>query len=184
MSKVVRFLMGAFSLLFLTAGMSGCQQEGIIPARDMSTLFAEFYTIDAMVDVSMEHGMDKRLNVDSLRMYRPSLEAMGYTDEDFRTSLNYYLHRPEALEKILDQAWKKLDDEATHAMENEEEVSAENETVQVTGIDEVWEDGKPVREQEVALDSAASPTEKKAPRRQQRKKLTKQEMKQLEKELK
>ena len=90
---------------------SGCKDEGIIPPDEMASLLASFYQADAYVELAQEdvHGKDP---FDSLRIYRPLLEERGYTDEDFRVALEYYLHNPKTLVKICEKARDQLEREA------------------------------------------------------------------------
>ena len=177
MDILVKRLLIFLSFLLLT----GCQPEGIIPPRDMSSLVAAFYQADATID-EVEEGSHGRLNFDSLRVYRPILEARGYTDEDFRTSLDYYLHEPRTLEKIFTQARNELLKMADR-QPGEDLVDMEDreEPVLQEGVEkedlELEEELKEAQE-EKALERKVTK------QRRQRKKMSRQELKELEKELK
>jgi len=100
-------VIGKLILVFLSFSLMGCEPEGIIPPKDMTSLIAAFYQADATLDEWQNVGSG-RMNFDSLRVYRPILEAHGYTDEDFRASISYYLHDPKTLEKICTRARDEL----------------------------------------------------------------------------
>lgn len=160
---------------------SGCKDEGIIPPDEMASLLASFYQADAYVELAQEdvHGKDP---FDSLRIYRPLLEERGYTDEDFRVALEYYLHNPKTLVKICEKASDQLELEADKGMgdliDDEEEPIAEEEAV------ELAEGAEPRAEQELSPADSSDRPVKKAPKRKRRKKMTKQELKELEEQLK
>ena len=190
MGRITKIILcAAFALSILTA--TGCKPEGVIPPKDLSSIFAEFYLADATIEVVQESG-SKSMPFDSFRVYRPILEARGYTDEDFRTSLNYYLHDPKTLMKICTNARDELlkrADMAANArfvddQDNEEEQELEERTAPEKRIPQAVQEGA---EPEIEkLDAAPDTNEKpvrKAPQRKKRQKMTRQELKQLEKEL-
>lgn len=187
MKRVVKFYF--CSAVFLSL-LSGCQPEGVIPPKDMSSLIASFYEADATIDL-LQEGAPSRANFDSLRVYRPLLEARGYSDEDFRRSVDYYLHEPKKLMKVFTQAHdalQKLADQQTAALHEEIEEGdtkdrdATEREPQV--VHELQEGTEPAIEKLDEPTDASSRPERKQPERRQRKKLTKQELKQLEEELK
>ena len=170
MDILVKRLLIFLSFLLLT----GCQPEGIIPPRDMSSLVAAFYQADATID-EVEEGSHGRLNFDSLRVYRPILEARGYTDEDFRTSLDYYLHEPKTLEKIFSQARDELLKMADRQPgEDLLDVEDREEPVLQEGVEK----------EDLELEEEKALEQKVTKQRRQRKNMSRQELKQLEKELK
>lgn len=177
------------SAVFLSL-LAGCQPEGIIPPKDMSSLIASFYEADAAIDLVQE-GAPSRTNFDSLRVYRPLLEARGYSDEDFRRSIDYYLHEPKKLVKVFTQAHdelQKLADRRSAGLleENEEGDTMDRDATErkPQAVHELQEGAEPAIEKlDEPTDASARP-ERKQPQRRQRKKMTKQELKQLEEELK
>ena len=176
------FLGSVFFLALLSA--TGCQPEGIIPEQDMTMLIADFYRADATIDILQERGSE-RLPYESLRIYRPILEARGYTDSVFRASLDYYLHEPKTLVKICTKARDELQRLAD--MKPEERFvdveDRESPTMDEGSLPELMEGAEPAIEKlDAASDSGDRPL-RKAPQRKQRKRMTRQELKQLEKEL-
>jgi hypothetical protein len=178
-----------FPALFLSLlSATGCRPEGIIPPQDMAALIADFYRADAVIDVVQESG-SKQLHYDSLRVYRPILEARGYTDSVFRVSLDYYLHDPKTLVKICTKARDELQRVAEQRpgelfvdeVDREEPTVEEGEVpVERPGLREGAEPD--IEKVEPAPDTNEKPVRKRLERKQ-RKKMTRQELKQLEKEL-
>lgn len=174
-------LVKSFLILLSFLSLTGCQPEGIIPPRDMSSLVAAFYQADATID-EVQEGSHGRMNFDSLRVYRPILEARGYTDADFRTSLDYYLHEPKTLDKIFTQARDELlkmadrqpDEPLLDDVDREEPVLQEG----VEKEDLELEEERMEEQEEKALERKVTK------QRRQRKNMSRQELKQLEKELK
>lgn len=157
---------------------SGCKPEGIIPPDEMASLLASFYQADAYVEMAQEstHGIDP---FDSLRIYRPLLEERGYTDEDFRIALDYYLHHPQTLVKICQKTSDQLDREADKGagdLIDEEEASLDD---QEAGI---AEEAETQSGQKVAP-SDSDNSVKKTPQRKRRKKMSKEELKELQEQL-
>ena len=157
--------------------LTGCkEEEGIIPPAEMSALFAEFYLADAGVEKAQEDGSKEMRYVDSLRVYEPILEAHGYSKEAFRTSLNHYLHDPAKLTKIFQRTCTQL------------EALADQEVGQLD-MEDAGEVDEPSGLPGPALmegtePEAEKPVEKTRPQRKMRKKMTRDELKQLEEELK
>ena len=174
-------LLKSFLVFLSLVTLTGCQPEGIIPPKDMSSLVAAFYQADATID-EVQEGGHGRMNFDSLRVYRPILEARGYTDEDFRTSLDYYLHEPKALEKIFTQARNELLKMADRQPgEDLVDVEDREEPILHEGVEK--EDLE--LEEELKEEQEEKALERKVTKqRRQRKKMSRQELKQLEKELK
>jgi len=177
------------SAVFLSL-LAGCQPEGIIPPKDMSSLIASFYEADATIDLIQE-GAPSRANFDSLRVYRPFLEARGYSDEDFRRSIDYYLHEPKKLMKVFTQAHdalQKLADKQSAALleENNESDTMDRDATEREPqvLHELQEGAEPAIEKLDEPSDVSDKPERKQPQRRQRRKMTKQELKQLEEELK
>lgn len=160
-------LIGLFFLL------SGCRPDGIVSRDDMASLMADMYLADGCVDLAG----NPRQQWDSLDVYGPLLEIHGMTLEEFGASLDYYFRRPDDLLKIYHSVMKRLEAEGKQIGEQEQEEILE-------GVEEVEEEVTPVWED---LDEAAKPEEERpAPvskRKNARKRVSKQDWKELEKEL-
>ena len=158
---------------------SGCSQEGIIPSGEMEALLTEFYLADAAVDIAMEQTPGGASNYDSLRIYRPILEKHGFTEEDFRVSLDYYLHNPKRMTRILEHTCVALEEAADRSPGALEEEEVEG--VELVPVDDRVPEPTLRRDMETR-DTGAQ--QKPALQRKMRKKMTKQDLKKLEEELK
>jgi hypothetical protein len=190
MGRITKIIWCAALALSILA-VTGCKPEGVIPPKDLSSIFAEFYLADATIEVVQESG-SKTMPFDSLRVYRPILEARGYTDEDFRTSLNYYLHDPKTLMKICENARDELLKRADMAanerivddVDHEEEQQLDERPAPEKRVPQAVQEGtEPELEKRDATPDTGDKPARKAPQRKKRQKMTRQELKQLEKEL-
>lgn len=161
-----------FCALLLTAG---CRPEGVIPADDMEALFRSFYLADAAVELKNETDGTER-NADSLQVYLPLVEQMGYTEEDFRTSLDYYLHHPNQLSAMFQRISRRL---AQDAENPEAEIAREETSAEVAAEVSV---GVAAEVTESEADEAPADTLSTRPRRT-RKKVNDKDLKRLEEEL-
>lgn len=173
--KKIYFLL----LVALTLPLTGCsEKEGIIPSSEMSAIIADFYYADSAVEMAQEDGSKEMRYVDSMKVYEPILEAHGFTKDDFRVSLSYYLRDPKKLNKIYQRAAAQLEALAEAkpgvVMTDEEDVTVEE------GSEPAIEKEEGTVMEEAQKDKAP----KSRPQRKMRKKMTKQELKQLEEELK
>ena len=93
----------------------------------MVTLFSEFYEADACIETAGDRTSEISRQVDSLRVYQPILAHHGYTREDFRTSLEYYLRRPDDLSSIFDKVHARMVRNAEEAERQAAALKAEEE---------------------------------------------------------
>ena len=179
MKKSARFCIVA--LFFVLSGTVSCRPEGIIPPDVMESLFTDFYRADALIDLANEQHSDAPVRVDSLRVYLPVIERQGYTKEEFRTSMDYYLRHPDDLSKIFSRVKARLDNEAKAAGKriSLEDLEREEEAVE--------EEERPSEGSEPQIERAEDTTQVRGVRKDRpvkRKKVSKKELKQLEEELK
>lgn len=69
---------------------SGCQEQRVIPDKDLVNIFHDAYLANAYID---ESGISD----DSLYLYEPIFERYGYTVEDMRHTLKTFSERKSAL---------------------------------------------------------------------------------------
>lgn len=199
-STVKKWLFAGLLCLLLLP--SGCRPEGIIPPGDMETLFAAFYMADASIETLNATSGTPTFRPDSLRVYQPIIEGHGYTEDAFRASLDYYLHRPSDMVKMFKHVRVRLEQEADRPVEQldtedagEEEIDPEEADGAVTkhprGI--VKEGVEPELEREPGdlpevkrvPDLVPKPEKKPDPKpSRKRKKMSKEDLKRLEEELK
>ncbi|MBQ7222873.1 MAG: DUF4296 domain-containing protein [Bacteroidales bacterium] len=99
-----RILYPVFVSLLLI--LSGCAQHKRISPRNMEKIFYDIYRIDEMV--LFEPPFDSM--ADSTAIYKSIFEHYGYTVEDFTSSVDYYLKKPDQFRKILKKVRKRLFD--------------------------------------------------------------------------
>ena len=178
------FLAGLLGLLLLPVG---CRPDGVIPSKDMESLLAEFYLADACIETMNASGSDSRITPDSLRVYLPILVQHGYTDTMFQQSLAYYLHRPKELVSIYKHVRARLEkaaDEPLPLFDDSDQIVAEEDVAAPEETSAVQEGTEPAIEkiEKVIEDRPASlpPPKKKS----NRKRMTQNDLKRLEEELK
>ena len=180
-------LFPTFLLFGIVLMSSGCQPEGIIPRDDMVSLLCEFYKADACIDAA-NASYSRVQGLDSLRVYQPIVEQYGYTKEIFRSSVEYYLHRPDDLNKIFKKVAARLKKEA----EKMSDVYADDGMIQEEQED-VLDEQEEIREgvepeiekpDELKLEKPVPVEEQKAPKKSTRKKMTKKDLKRLEEAMK
>ena len=171
-------------LFSVLPAVSACRPEGIIPPDAMVSLFTEFYQADATIELTNEISAASPVRVDSLRVYLPIIMEKGYTKEEFRASMDYYLRHPDDMSKIIGKVKARLDHDAKEAgkrldlqaLDLEEEVE-EEETVE-----ERRAEGTEPKLEQVEDSLPVKGVRKDKPVR--RKKVSKRDLRKLEEELK
>lgn len=195
--KVKYFYWACFVCLLLSS--SGCKPEGIIPPREMETLFAEFFRADACIETYNATSREGPLRLDSLYVYLPILERHGYTKDEFRASMTYYLHHPDDLSAMFDRVHDRLEKDLDapsvmdrlDAEESEEKFIEEKPALAPDKEPAVEEGVEPAIEKEgkkldkkKELPEAEEKVIEKPARKNARKRMTKEDLKRLEEELK
>ncbi len=96
------FHIPAALLLFLLMSCSG--NEKIIPQKTMTQIVGEMYLADQYI----EERPHLRAQTDSLIVYEAVTQRHGYSFADYRTSVQYYLTKGDALKNIHVKARKQL----------------------------------------------------------------------------
>lgn len=81
------------ALSFLSCG----RKDKVIPRDDMARIYAEMFVLDQKIS----QESDIRRKADTLLVYEPVFEAYGYTSDDYRASMAYYIKDPDRYVKIL-----------------------------------------------------------------------------------
>ncbi len=92
-----------YILVLATIAITSCRPKNIIPRDDMADIYYDFYRADIYLDINDMHDLG-----DSVSIYVPIIESHGYTMEDYITTVDYYLHKPEIMTKIFKQTESKL----------------------------------------------------------------------------
>lgn len=87
---------------FITLTVS-CTPENIIDREDMANIYYDFYMSDAYLS-----DLDMMNLGDSVHIYIPIIEKYGYTFEQYQTSVDHYLHKPEILIKIFKEVEDRM----------------------------------------------------------------------------
>lgn len=92
-----------FSMLFVF--FSSCSEnKNVIPQKTMSAIISEMYLADKYIENIPEY----RAQMDSLYLYEAVTARHGYTYDDYRTSVKYYLQKGDALKKMHKKAKELL----------------------------------------------------------------------------
>lgn len=82
-----------------------CGERGIIPKDVMAQIYYDMY----MNDQAIKSKYIYRRMSDTLHVYTPIFEKYGYTEEDYRRSVEHYLLNPEKFEKIFKRTLQDLE---------------------------------------------------------------------------
>ena len=107
--NLISILLLACVLLVGGLSLSSCTPKGIIPSKDLTDIYYDFYMADAYFESKRTTDLG-----DSVMIYVPIIEKHGYTLDDYQTSVDYYLHHTEDLIKILKNTEKKIKDRAAY----------------------------------------------------------------------
>ena len=76
-----------------------CSEGGkVIPRSKMAKIYADMFIVDAWITAA---PYESRKLADSTRVYEPIFNDYGYTTEDYRASVSYYLQDPDRFSRIL-----------------------------------------------------------------------------------
>ena len=168
-------------LFSVLPAVSACRPEGIIPPDVMVSLFTEFYQADATIELTNEIAAASPVKVDSLRVYLPIIMEKGYTKEEFRASMDYYLRHPDDMSKIIGKVKARLDQEAKEAGKRIDPMSLDMEEEE-DAVEERRAEGTEPKLEQLEDSLPVKGIRKDKPVR--RKKVSKRDLKKLEEELK
>ena len=86
--------------------LQGCSQEGIIGKKTMAAIVEEMFIADQYLDKTP----DMLAQTDSLSVYPAILAKYGYTVEDYRNSIEYWLQEGGEYNNILKAAQKSMEE--------------------------------------------------------------------------
>ena len=88
-------LVSAFAVLLL----AGCNEKDgkVIPRGTLAEIYAEMLVVDQWI----ANDMSLKRQADTSFVYAPILEKYGYTPDDYRKSVDHYMHDPERYSRIL-----------------------------------------------------------------------------------
>lgn len=85
-------------LLAVVCTFVSCRREGkVIPRSRMAEIYAEMFVADQLIaqDASLRRTADTTL------VYEPIFQKYGYTSDDYRASVEYYIKDPDRYARIL-----------------------------------------------------------------------------------
>jgi len=103
--RVTIFLMAA---VMAVSTLSCSRGPEVIPKRQMEKIYHDMFLADQWLLDSQER-IEK---ADTTWFYEPIFEEYGYTVEDYRASVDYYLSDPKRYAEMLDRVVKGLEEES------------------------------------------------------------------------
>lgn len=103
--------------------LGSCTPDGVIPEDEFSQIYADFLLFDQWI--YSRPGL--RSMADTSLVYEPILNRYGYTTEDYRTSMKYYMNEPEEYEKILEGTVDIFDEKLVQLEERRKELQRQKE---------------------------------------------------------
>lgn len=111
----------AVTASMLLSVLSSCRDSGVIDEDDMAKIYAEMLMTDQWINTTPSL---KRI-ADTSLVYEPILRKYGYTSEDYRYSLNYYLEHNKDFADIMQKTLAIL--ESRQAALEKEKIRLEEE---------------------------------------------------------
>lgn len=99
-----RYIAIALASFVTVLSLNSCGKDGVIEEEDMSQIYAEMLITDQWINTTP--GV--RMIADTSLVYEPILKKYGYTSEDYRRSVEYYLNDPEVYAEIMNETVKIL----------------------------------------------------------------------------
>lgn len=102
--------------------LAACRNNGIIPENDMVRVLTKVY-----INEGLMLEIDRSNVPDNMLFYEPIVEQLGYTREQFDSSVRYYSYHPEILDRIYDEVISDLTQIETRiaeAIEHQAEVNS------------------------------------------------------------
>ena len=81
-----------------------CSRGGVIPQKDMVRIYKDLY----MADQWIKEATTRSRVADTSYVYRPIIARYGYTEDDFRASIDYYTDRPKEFAGIFEMVAGEL----------------------------------------------------------------------------
>lgn len=105
-----RIIYTFFILSLAVFSLVGCNKDKakVIDKSDMAKIIADLYLADQI----LEEGTEKRVQADTMLVYMPIIEKYGYTLNDYKKSIEYYLQKDDTYKKLHIKAKGILSDRA------------------------------------------------------------------------
>ncbi len=125
----IRTILRLILPVMVVTAVMGCGEEGVISKGAMANIVAEMYLADQYI----EKNPEMMGQTDSLAVYPAVIEKNGYTVEEYKASVRYYLQRDDEYNLILKSAMASMEE---YVKELEEEV--EKQVKMQRGPDKWW----------------------------------------------
>ena len=120
MKVSARILLAVVSAILFVAACSNGPR--VIPRSKMEKICADMLMADEWVE---SHSLSTRA-LDTSLFYEPIFRKYGYTTDDYKASLEYYMRDPLKMARMMKKVALKLEAEATR-LQNSAEVEAQTE---------------------------------------------------------
>lgn len=77
--------------------LASCGRGKVIPRGKMAEIYAEMFVMDQLIS----NDRDSREMADTTMVYEPIFKEYGYTSDDYRRSMAYYIQDPDRYARIL-----------------------------------------------------------------------------------
>lgn len=105
MKHLFQHILFAVILSVIFFSLNSCKEKNIIDGDDMAKIYAEMLITDQWIGTTP--GL--RNTADTSLVYEPILKRYGYTSDDYRNSVEYYLNDPDDYADIINETVKILD---------------------------------------------------------------------------
>lgn len=112
MKTILSHILAMIALLIFLAGCSR-EEENVIPKDELAEIYAEMLLLDQWIN----ENSNLRRQADTSLVYEPIFARYGYTTEDYRASVEYYMNDPERYSRILRETTEILDEMLIEARE-------------------------------------------------------------------
>ena len=120
MMRLFKHILVVLTAVLLAQACSG-EKEQVIPRGKLAEIYAEFLVTDQWI---VEEYSTRRI-ADTTLVYRPILEKYGYTEADYRMSVDKYMDDPERFSRILRSTAKILEDKLAQLEKRKEQLDHE-----------------------------------------------------------
>ena len=159
MKHIFRYIIFTLASSMVLLSLHGCKEEGVIEEDAMAQIYAEMLLTDQWINTTP--GV--RTIADTSLVYEPILKKYGYTSEEYRRSVDYYLNDPRTYADIMKETVKILD--ARLAALNQKKALIEEEKTRKQYVKNVtrdlkisdsWQAMRHLEEQQFGVDDSLS----------------------------
>ena len=105
MKSFFRYILLLCSASLVLSLLGSCRDSRVIDEEDMAKIYAEMLMTDQWINSTP----NVRMMADTSLVYEPILKKYGYTVEDYRYSVDYYIEHHQDFADIMKQTVRILD---------------------------------------------------------------------------